>query len=52
MDYYCSIYEIINNNLKYYINHPEGLLSQHLWLKNKTDIVPSINDNILMKIQR
>jgi hypothetical protein len=52
MDYYCSIYSIINKNLNTYVNHPEGLLSEHLWSKNKTNISPDINHNIKMKINR
>lgn len=52
MDYYCMVYPIINKNIETYTNHPEGMLSQHLWSKNNTNILPEINYNIKMKIVR
>jgi hypothetical protein len=51
MEYYCSVYDILNNNIYEYIHHPEGLLTQHLWEKNNK-IKVEINDSILMKINR
>ena len=52
MDYYCSIHKILSNDLNYYPHHPEELLSHHLWSKNKSKILPKINNLIQMKILR
>lgn len=52
MDYYSSVYSIFDSNYDLYHKHPEGILSQHLWKKNKSkykDI--RVNDSIKMRIQ-
>lgn len=53
MDYYSSIYSFFNQDIDYYSHHGEGVISEHLWLKNNSiykDI--KVNDNIKMKILR
>lgn len=52
MDYYCSVYKILENDIKKYVHHPEGLLSEHLWIKNNTNILIETNNNIKIKINR
>jgi hypothetical protein len=52
MDYYSSVHELLDKDTNSFCHHSEGLVTEHLWLKNKTDIVPIINDLIRMKIQR
>lgn len=52
MNYYCKIYKILENNIYEYTHHPEGLLTEHLWKKNKSEINVEINNNIKMKIER
>lgn len=51
MEYYCSVYDILNKNIYHFVHHPEGLLMQHLWDNNKK-IKVEINNSILMKIDR
>lgn len=52
IDYYCSVYKILENDIKKYIHHPEGLLTEHLWIKNNTNILIETNNNIKIKINR
>jgi hypothetical protein len=52
MDYYCSVFDIIKNDCNYYIKHPEGTISEHLWTKNNSKYKNiKINNTIQMKIE-
>lgn len=52
MDYYCSIFDSMKKNSDFYVKHPEGVLSEHLWSKNTSNIKNiQINNSIKMKIQ-
>lgn len=50
MNYYSSLYDLYTKNINCYIDHPEGMLSQHLWKFNKSQYKPFTNDKILMEI--
>ncbi len=49
MDYYSSLYKNYIKKQSMYPNHPEGMLSDHLWKFNKNYKI-EINSNILMGI--
>lgn len=52
IDYYSAVIDYMIKDINYYTKHPEGVLAEHLWLKNNSQYKNiQINDTILMRIQ-